>query len=163
MRYLLLAALACLAPIIAAAQERSPAIPPSSMDQIALKLQGRRMQAAVDTIYHQMKSSNSLKPGPNDITFLVRKYIDLDINIRDTTSVLRNAGYTVDPLPPRSEPENPLPGYHNDDKFKIFAVRTVEKDFSFSAVSTIVVNPSRHELSDSVVNDIEAYISFSGI
>ena len=163
MRHLLLAALACLLPALAAAQDRLPAISPSSVDQVALKLQGERMQSAINELYHRMQSSSSLKPGPNDIKLLVEQYIGTGMNIENAISIMRSAGYAVDPLPPRPTPTNPPPWYCEDDRFKVFAVKNIENSPGFSTTSIISIKPSRHGSLSSTVYEMEAYITFSGL
>ena len=98
------------------------------INQDDLRQRSKNMLDEISSTYESLRKENSLRPGPNDISGIVVKFIPIGFSISDCIIVLRIAGMRVDPLPPRPEPTNPSPWYATEDQFKIFANTTLYKE-----------------------------------
>ncbi|KAF0190860.1 MAG: hypothetical protein FD165_2321 [Gammaproteobacteria bacterium] len=65
-----------------------------------LEQRGKQLRAAIEQTYKKLSDAKALKPmGASDITEVVVQYIPVGTSFDDAESILRNAGFKVDPRP----------------------------------------------------------------
>lgn len=124
-----------------------------------LEQRGKQLRSAIEQAYKKLVDARSLKPmGGNDITEVVVQYIPVGTSFDDAESILRSAGFKVEPRP-SANPSGSFPWRYDVmaliDSFDL-------KRFPFKVSVSVFLSPKTPGNYDKV-NKVDAGIVLSSL
>jgi hypothetical protein len=131
----------------------------SPVDSDTFSQQGKQLRAELERVYRSPKEAGQSVGRGIDVSSTIAKYIPIGTSFDDAERILKAAGFTMAPRPPRPIDRDPAPEWEKALRFAMVGGLDLDQMFLVSRTSVLVVLfPDSPGYQNSRVKEIHASI-----